>query len=157
MQPYNYYQPYLQQTQQPYPYMDRLSQLQSQQNLYQQMPVQANNQPQMIGKMVDGIELVKATDIPMDGNMYYFPKADCTEIYGKQWMQDGRTRILTFKPVFDDKEENSAVDLKNTKFDLSEEATEAFMKRFDDLTDRLERMEKSIKPSGRKKEVTVDE
>ena len=44
--------------------------------------------------------LVKVTDIPMDGNMYYFPKADGTEIYSKQFMPNGQTRILTFKPSF---------------------------------------------------------
>ena len=54
------------------------------------------------------VDIVKVTDIPMDGNMYYFPKADGTEIYAKQFGVDGRTRILTFKPLLDnDTEKNT--------------------------------------------------
>ena len=69
---------------------------QMQPQMSQLMPQQIN----FIGKIVDGEDTVKATDIPMDGNIYYFPKADGTEIYGKQWIvNEGRTRILTFKPV----------------------------------------------------------
>ena len=74
------------------PYMDRMAQLQQyQQNLQQPVvPTQmsgANQQMNVIGKIVDSIDVVKATDVPMDGSMYYFPKADGTEIFGKQWLQ----------------------------------------------------------------------
>ena len=85
------------------PYADRMNFLQNyQQNLQQPMlPTQMSgtNQMSALGKMVDSIDVVKATDIPMDGNAYYFPKADGTEVYCKQWLQNGTTRILTFKPV----------------------------------------------------------
>lgn len=30
----------------------------------------------VIGKIVDSVEIVRSMDIPMDGNLYYFPKAD---------------------------------------------------------------------------------
>ena len=46
----------------------------------QLMPQQIN----FIGKIVDGEDTVKATDIPMDGNIYYFTKTDGTQIYRKQ-------------------------------------------------------------------------
>ena len=33
------------------------------------------NQFTPLGKIVESVDIVKATDIPMDGNMYYFPTA----------------------------------------------------------------------------------
>ena len=49
------------------------------------------------GKVVESIDVVKATDIPMDGNMYYFPKADGTEVYSKRWLPNGKTEVVTYK------------------------------------------------------------
>ena len=91
-----------------------------------------------LGKMVDSIDVVKATDIPMDGNTYYFPKADGTEVYCKQWLQNGTTRILTFKPVFEDNPNNVSSDAEKLKFDLSDKATDTLMKRFDELEKRID-------------------
>lgn len=163
MQPYpnpNYFMQYQQpQYQQPNPYMQRMEQLQQfQQTL--QPPVQ-NQQMQTIGKIVESVDIVKVTDIPMDGNMYYFPKADGTEIYTKQFCMDGKTRILTFKPVLEDEPNNLPLDSKNVQISLSDEATEAFMKQFEELKERLDGIEQSMtktmaKPRT-KKEVAEDE
>ena len=136
MQPYlnpNYFNQY---NQMPNPYMDRMAQLQQ----YQQSLQQPVSQAQMsaIGKIVDSIDVVKATDIPMDGNAYYFPKADGTEVYCKQWLQNGTTRILTFKPVFEDNPNNVSSNTEKLKFDLSDKATDTLMKRFDDIEKRLD-------------------
>ena len=126
----------------PNPYMDRMAQLQQyQQNLQQpivpaQTPV--SNQMSALGKMVDSIDVVKATDIPMDGSTYYFPKADGTEVYCKQWLQNGTTRILTFKPVFEDNPNNLSSDTEKLKISLSDEVTDVFMKRFDELEKRID-------------------
>ena len=125
------------------PYMERMAQLQQyQQNLQQPMsPTQmsgANQQMNVIGKIVDSIDVVKATDVPMDGNMYYFPKADGTEIFGKQWLSNGQTRILTFKPVLDAEPSNVSNADEKLKIGLSDEVTEAFMKRFDELEKRID-------------------
>ena len=136
MQPYlnpNYFNQY---NQIPNPYMDRMAQLQQ----YQQSLQQPVSQAQMsaIGKIVDSMDVVKATDIPMDGNSYYFPKADGTEVYCKQWLQNGTTRILTFKPVFEDNPNNLSSDTEKLKISISDEFTEAFMKRFDELEKRID-------------------
>ena len=133
----NYYAQYMQpQAQQPQynPYLQRME------NLQQLNPaqVQMQNQFQTLGKMVDSIDVVKATDIPMDGNAYYFPKADGTEVYCKQWLQNGTTRILTFKPVFEDDTNNLSSDAEKLKIGLSDEVTEVFMKRFDELEKRID-------------------
>ena len=144
MQPYvnpNYFM----QGQQPQmnPYFERMNFLQNYQQGLQQ-PVAgtqmslANQQMTSVGKMVDSIDVVKATDIPMDGNMYYFPKADGTEIFGKQWQPNGTTRILTYKPVLEPEPNNLSQKDEKLKFDLSDDVTGAFMKRFDDIEKRLD-------------------
>ena len=124
------------------PYMDRMAQLQQYQQSLQQpiVPTQMSgaNQMSALGKMVDSIDVVKATDIPMDGNAYYFPKADGTEVYCKQWLQNGTTRILTFKPVLEDSLNNLPSDTEKLKISLSEEVTDVFMKRFDELEKRFD-------------------
>ena len=97
-----------------------------------------SQQTSFIGKVVDSIDVVKATDIPMDGNIYYFPKADGTEVYCKQWLQNGTTRILTFKPVLEDNPNNVSPDTEKLKISLSDEVTDVFMKRFDELEKRID-------------------
>lgn len=124
------------------PYADRMNFLQNYQQSLQQplVPTQMSgaNQMSTLGKMVDSIDVVKATDIPMDGNTYYFPKADGTEVYCKQWLQNGTTRILTFKPVFEDNPDNVSSDAEKLKISLSDEVTDVFMKRFDELEKRID-------------------
>lgn len=145
MQPYQNFYPQMNNYGQtmPNPYMDRITQLQQyQQNLQQPMQQQVMSGPgqqmNVIGKIVDSIDSVKATDVPMDGNMYYFPKADGTEIFSKQWLPNGQTRILTFKPVFDDDTNNVSSTEEKLNIRLTDEATEVFMKRFDDIEKRLD-------------------
>ena len=124
------------------PYADRMNFLQNYQQSLQQpiVPAQMSgaNQMSALGKMVDSIDVVKATDIPMDGNAYYFPKADGTEVYCKQWLQNGTTRILTFKPVLEDSLNNLPSDTEKLKISISDEVTDVFMKRFDELEKRID-------------------
>lgn len=132
MQPYpnpNYYAQYMQPQPQINPYMDRLNGLQQFHQNIQSQPVPM----QSLVKIVENIDIVKTSDIPMDGNVYYFSKADGTEIYTKQWLANGQTRILTFKPFSDAECNNSADELSKSNFALSDEFKDAFMKRFDDL------------------------
>ena len=71
----NYYPQY----QQPYnPYMQRMENLQQFQQAIQpiqqpMVPTQMSgaNQLASLGKIVESMDIVKVTDIPMDGNMYY--------------------------------------------------------------------------------------
>ena len=127
------------------PYMDRMNFLQNYQHSLQQPAmltpnsgISMTNQMSTIGKVVDSIDIVKATDIPMDGNSYYFPKADGTEVYCKQWLQNGTTRILTFQPVSEDNPSNLSSDTEKLKISLSDEVTDVFMKRFDELEKRID-------------------
>lgn len=157
MQPYpnpNYFNQYQQMQN---PYMDRMSQLQQyQQSLQQPMsPAQipgTNQQMNVIGKIVDSIDVVKATDVPMDGNIYYFPKADGTEIFAKQWQSNGTTRILTFKPFIGDDANIQTQNEEKVKIDLSDDVTKAFMDRFDNIESKIEEIISKSKNTRQKKE-----
>lgn len=130
--------------------MERLLQLQQFQQSLQQTQVPMQNQFNTIGKIVESIDIVKTTDIPMDGNMYYFPKADGTEIYAKQWMQNGQTRILTFKPILDNGVDKSSQNEEKTKITALEEFTEVLETKLDELYNK-------ITATKKKKEVIADE
>ena len=131
------------------PYMDRMTQLQQYQQSLQQpiVPAQTpvSNQMSALGKMVDSIDVVKATDIPMDGNAYYFPKADGTEVYCKQWLQNGTTRILTFKPVFEDDTSNTPSDDIKTQFGAFGEVLGAIQNDIRMLFDKVDKINKPTK------------
>ena len=58
----------------------------------------ANN---VSGKLVDSIEVVKASEVPF-GGYGLFPKADLSEIYIKSWNNNGTTRISVYKPLSED-------------------------------------------------------
>lgn len=143
----NYYAQYLQ-PQQPYvnPYLQRMENLQQFQQTLNPTPVQ--NQFPALGKIVESVDIVKVTDIPMDGNMYYFPKADGTEIYGKQFGMDGKTRILTFKPLLEDNPSNSPSEDIKTHFGAFSEVLEGIqndLKMLNDKVDRISKPEKAKK------------
>ena len=98
------------------------------------------NQMSALGKIVDSVDVVKATDVPMDGNIYYFPKADGTEVFAKQWLNNGTTQILTFKPVLNDKTDILSGDTEKLEFDLSEKATEGIMAKLNELSEKIEQL-----------------
>ena len=68
-----------------------------------QQPIQPIEQPNMgvkmglQGKQVESIDVVKATDIPLDGSISYFPLADNTAILTKQLQTDGTSKINIYK------------------------------------------------------------
>ena len=52
----------------------------------------------LLGKIVDGEDIVKATEVPL-GSFGVFPKADLSEIYVKTWNSDGTAQIKKYKTV----------------------------------------------------------
>jgi hypothetical protein len=128
-------------------YPDRLAQLQQMQQSLQQ-PQQVQSVPNYLnGKVVDSMDAVKATDIPMDGSMYYFPKADGTEVYVKRWLPNGTTEIIIYKPELNNSQNEQGNSSDNgSKIILPDEFTEDIMKRFDNIESRFDRLEKSITP-----------
>lgn len=133
---------------------DRLSQLQQFQQSLQPTQMSTSNQLMTLGKIVDSVDVVKATDVPMDGNMYYFPKADGTEIYAKQWLPNGQTRILTFKPIENAEANNSTQNTEKANMSGIDEFTEVLDAKFEELYKRIA----ETKPvNSKKKEVVADE
>ena len=136
----NYQQPMMNMSN---PYMDRLTQLQQyQQNL---------NTFSALGKIVESEDIVKTTDIPMDGNMYYFPKADGTEIYAKKWLPNGQTQILAFKPILDSKANISPSGDTESDLGALDEFKTVFLEQIESVNERLERIENNIRQGSTNK------
>lgn len=155
MQPYpnpNYYAQYMQYSQ-PNPYLDRIGQLQQFQQTINPAPHTAQ-QFQPLGKIVESIDVVKATDIPMDGTTYYFPKGDGSEVYSKQWLPNGTTRIMAFKPIID-------VDMTEISSEPKEDVYGAIKDVLGGIQSEMktisEKIDKMSKPTRAKKEIAEDE
>lgn len=94
--PYTVYNPYN-------PYNQQISQLQSQIKQNQQA-YKPQNSIALQGKVVDSLDVVKATDIPYDGSVSYFPLTDHSAIITKQLQQDGTSKMVIYKPITDEAE-----------------------------------------------------
>lgn len=128
----------------PNPYMDRMAQLQQyQQNLQPaQIPGTYPQQPQgIIGRAVNDFSEITANDVPMDGRSAIFPKNDMSEIQVRTWGNDGKIITTSYKPILDHQNKVSDVSIlesEKLKIGLSDDVTDAFMKRFDDIEKRLD-------------------
>ena len=148
MQPYvNPY--YLQQNQQGYPqYYNPLAQVQNRTIDYQQNMPNTYQQNQIVqginGKIIAEMSQITANDVPMDGSVAFFPKQDLSEVYAKSWNADGTIRTVTYKPVLDNELKNVPTDTEKLKCELSDEATEGIMSKFDEISDRIGQLEKSL-------------
>ena len=148
MQPYvNPY--YLQQNQQGYPqYYNPLAQVQNRAIDYQQNMPNTYQQNQIVqginGKIIAEMSQITANDVPMDGSVAFFPKQDLSEVYAKSWNADGTIRTVTYKPVLDNDPKNVPTDTEKLKCELSDEATEGIMSKFDEISDWLGQLEKSL-------------
>lgn len=145
------------------PYMDRNVQMQQYQQGQQMLPSQmpgAYQQPGLIGKMVNDVSMVSPNDVPMDGNIAIFPKGDMSEIYCKQWKQDGTIQTVVYKPVLD-QNQAEATNIPQMDFNALNEDVRALR---EDIKDMRGMIEKSmavptVKTSqrGKKAEVNSDE
>ena len=140
-----------------YPYnpMQRFQEQQLPQQPVQQVPQQQNLQIQagINGRMVAAVEQIAANDVPMDGSVAFFPKQDLTEIYAKQWGADGSIKTVVYKPYTEPKDNqtvNSMIDVENAKFTLSDESTQLFLNKFEELSEKIgqleDRFDKSLGP-----------
>ena len=146
MQPYQNFYPQMNNYGQmmPNPYMDRMAQLQQyQQNLQPaQMPGTYPQQPQsIIGRAVNDFSEITANDVPMDGRSAIFPKNDMSEIQVRTWGNDGKIITTSYKPILEHQNKVADVSIlesEKLKIGLSDDVTDAFMKRFDDIEKRLD-------------------
>ena len=84
-----------------------------------------------------------------------FPKNDLSEIYLKSWTANGTIQTIVFKPVQNQQTDNLPSTQSEMKIGLSDDATEAFMKRFDELGRKLDELENSMSNSKPKTRSTV--
>lgn len=94
------------------------------------------------GKTVDNIEVVKATDIPLDGSISYFPLVDGSSIVTKQLMQDGTSRMIVYKPA-----ETEPKITENKEIYVTEKQLEEKLSTFDneEIKQEIEKLKKQIK------------
>lgn len=117
------------------------SQEQIQPQIQQPMPQQIAG---INGRIVQAVENINANEVPMDGSMAFFPKQDMSEIYVKGWNADGTINTIVYKPYTapkDNQAVNSMVNTENAKFTLSDESTELFMNKFDELSEKIGQLE----------------
>lgn len=131
-------------------YADRMSFLQNYQQSLQQQPMQMNQQPipqQTVGingRVVQAVENINANEVPMDGSMAFFPKQDLSEIYVKGWNADGTIKTIVYKPYTAPKNNqavNSMANAENAKFTLSDESTQLFLNKFEELSEKIGQLE----------------
>ena len=111
-----------------------------------QPEMQFNQQPMyrqpsgLQGKSVDNVEVVKATDIPLDGSISYFPLTDGSAIVTKQLQQDGTSKTVIYRPS-DEKEE------KNLPKYITVDELDKAIKKIDnsELKDELKTIKRQIK------------
>lgn len=124
---YNTYNPYLNRyygQQQPQPMEMSIPQ--------QTIPQMAINR--LNGKQVDSIEVVKATDISLDGSVNYFPLIDGSAIITKQLMKDGTSKLTIYEP----KKEKDIKYVTSDEFDKK-------VKDYEELEEQLEDIKKELK------------
>lgn len=116
---------------------------------------QQQNQNILFGKIVDSLQVVEATDIPMDNNSYYFPKADGTEIYVKRWLPNFQTKIITYKPFIENVEESNDEEPQINLYDILDK-----INTMNDVINNIDRTlngQKSTVSNRNKKEVKINE
>ena len=137
------------------PYMDRMNFLQNYQQSLQQpvagMQIPLTNQQAMPqqpaginGRIVQAVENINANEVPMDGSMAFFPKQDLSEIYVKGWNANGTINTIVYKPYTapkDNQTVNSMVNTENAKFTLSDESTQLFLNKFEELSEKIGQLE----------------
>lgn len=143
--PYNLYNPYYN-----YNPQAQASQ-QSQQIPRQNQQMYRTQSTGLQGKVVDSLDVVKATDIPYDGSISYFPLTDNSAIITKQLQQDGTSKVIVYKPEIGSAE-------KTPKYITEQEFQDQLKEQIKDVNSKdLKDMKEDIKILKRKLEDITDE
>ena len=139
-QQYGAYAPYQQVQQQRFQPQEQMLATQMSGTAQQLMPQQAIG---LNGRIVQVVENINANEVPMDGSMAFFPKQDLSEIYVKGWNADGTIKTIVYKPYTapKDNQTNSMSNAENAKFTLSDESTQLFLNKFEELSEKIGQLE----------------
>ena len=107
-----------------------------------QPPMQLTKPTTLLGKAVESIDVVKATDIPLDGSISYFPLTDGSAIVTKQLQTDGTSKIVVYKPSQEEKKE--AIQFA-TLDDIQEAINDIDLSDIQDLKDDIKEIKKLLK------------
>ena len=144
---YNNYNPYLYQPQQ-----QRIPTEYQQPTQQYMQPMQINKPLGLLGKVVDNIEVVRATDIPLDGSTSYFPLSDGSSIVTKQLKADGTSKIVVYKPVEEDNKQQPTyitIDEFNERFsEINMDAIEDLIEDFKDVKKEIKDLKTKLKSKG---------
>lgn len=117
------------------------------------IPVQPMQQPVeprnfLNGKQVESVDVARATDIPLDGSVSYFPLTDGSSIITKQLQLDGTSKITIFKPIDEHKIENRYItrdDLETALNRLNNDDIEGIREQIKDLKNEIKELKKKKK------------
>lgn len=114
-----------------------------------QQPMQLTKPSSLLGKSVDNIDVVKATDIPLDGSISYFPLTDGSAIVSKQLQMDGTSKMVVYKPVKEDSDDSR----KFVTFEeMQNELAKIDILDLEDLKDEIKEIKKQLKSMKKPKE-----
>ena len=113
-----------------------------------QPSIQLTKPTTLLGKAVESIDVVKATDIPLDGSISYFPLTDGSAIVSKQLQNDGTSKIVVYKPAKEEKKEEIQF---ATLDDLQEAIGEIDLSDIQDLKEEIKDIKKQLKELKPKK------
>lgn len=114
-----------------------------------QQPMQLTKQSSLLGKSVDNIDVVKATDIPLDGSISYFPLTDGSAIVSKQLQMDGTSKMVVYKPI---KENNDDSKKFVTFEEMQSELAKIDILDLEGLKDEIKEIKKQLKSMKKPKE-----
>lgn len=135
-------------------YQPQQMQQQLQQRIQPEQFMNINKPVSLQGKVVDNVDVVKATDIPLDGSVSYFPLTDGTAIVTKQLQQDGTSKIIVYKPTEDKNVDNVTAFITSNELEdrLSKiksvdykEDIKKLNRQIEDLADEIEKINKGLK------------
>lgn len=145
----NYQNPYIMQQPRFQPMEQPINNQQMPNQQYLQQLQQPIQKPiGLLGKSVESLEIVKTTEIPMDGSISYFPQADNSVIYTKQFQMDGTTKIVAYKPVEEEKKETIKY---VTIDDLNKAIEDIDFSELEDLKEDISDIKKQLKEFKSKK------
>lgn len=113
-----------------------------------QQPMQLTKPNYLLGKSVDNIDIVKVTDIPLDGSISYFPLTDGSAIVTKQLQMDGTSKVVVYKPTEEDKKD--AVQFA-TLDDIQQAIDDLDLSDIQNLKNDIEEIKKQLKELKPKK------
>lgn len=126
------------------PYYSQVPRFQGNYDIMQPNYQQPTQSKGLQGKSVDSIDVVKASDVPFDGSISYFPLTDNSAIVTKQLQNDGTSKITIFKPVKEEKEENKYI----TQDDLKKSLNELNLDEIEDIKEDIREIKKQLKKKG---------